>query len=70
MPLAWTCISYPEIHGSFLQAGLDTLSALFGALQPRDRYGCPRCIAAGEPGWMKPATETEAARIGREHQEA
>lgn len=63
MSRAWTCISDPDSHGSFLQAGLDALSARYGALQPRDRYGCPRCIAAGQPGWMRPASSTEAGRI-------
>lgn len=70
MPHAWLCTAHPEAHGAFPQAGLDTLSAIYGALQPRDRYGCPICLSQGQPGWMRAATETEAARSGRQHQEA
>ena len=61
MPLAWACRD--ENHGAFLQAGLDTLSALHGALQPRDRYGCPVCLARGLPGWVRPATHEEASTL-------
>lgn len=63
MSRAWTCRTYPELHGSFLQHGLDTLSAIHGVCQPRDRYACPVCMACGEPGWMTPATSTEAGRL-------
>lgn len=66
MTLAWTCLSKPEQHGSFLQTGLDTLSAIYGAVQPRNRYACPICIAHGGEGWARPATQTEAARIAAE----
>lgn len=66
MSKAWTCATEPERHGTFPQSGLDTLSALYGALQPRDRYGCPICLAQGKSGWLTPATHTEAARIAAE----
>lgn len=63
MPHAWTCCGYPDLHGSFLQAGLDTLSAIYGVCQPRNRYACPVCMACGEPGHMRPATQTEGDRL-------
>jgi hypothetical protein len=63
MPFAWTCIEHPEGHGSFPQVGLDLLSKCFGTLQPKDRFACPVCQACGQPGWMRPATEPEGARI-------
>lgn len=63
MARAWTCTAEPHRHGSFLQIGLDTLSAIYGALQPRDRFGCPVCIAQGKSGWMRPATEQEEKNI-------
>lgn len=66
MPAAWTCEAEPARHGSFLQLGLDNLSALYGALQPRNRYGCPICLARGLDGWMRAASEPEAARIAAE----
>ena len=45
MSKAWTCIADPVRHGSFLQTALDTLSAIYGGLQPKDRFACPICIA-------------------------
>ncbi len=66
MPKAWSCIDFPELHGSFLQAGLDTLSKLCGAVQPEHRYACPICLSIGSPGWMRPSEEPEAARIAAE----
>lgn len=66
LPLAWTCTADPARHGSFLQSGLDTLSAIYGGLQPKGRFACPICIALGQPGWVRPSTETEAARIAAE----
>jgi hypothetical protein len=66
MPKAWTCLAQPIRHGSFLQAGLDTLSAIHGAPQPFDRYACPVCLAAGGPGYVRAATETEADRLSAE----
>jgi hypothetical protein len=56
----WMCIDHPASHGSFPQAGLDYLAAMAPALQPKDRYACPKCIAIGNPGWMRP---TEVARL-------
>jgi hypothetical protein len=66
MPSAWTCTTYPDLHGSFLQSGLDTLSAIYGALQPRNRHGCPVCLAMGESGWMRPASGAEVERLAAE----
>lgn len=63
MSLAWTCVVAPEQHGSFLQTGLDNLTAIYGALQPFDRYACPVCLADGKPGYARPASHTEAARL-------
>lgn len=62
-PAAWTCVDEPERHGSFLQQGLDNLSEFFGAVQRRDRYGCPICLAKGDPGWLRPSSSTEADRL-------
>lgn len=59
MALAWSCIQFPASHGSFPQVGLDMLAKEFPELQPRNRYGCPRCYTDNKPGWMRP---TEAAR--------
>jgi hypothetical protein len=70
MPLAWTCITDPERHGSFLQSGLDTLSAIYGGMQPKGRFACPICIALAQPGHMRAATITEADRLFAQHQEA
>lgn len=73
MPRAWTCKTYPELHGSFLQAGLQDLSRLYGVLQPAKRLACPVCMACGEPGWMRPAEkheEPEVARLATQQQEA
>lgn len=58
-PHAWTCLDHPASHGSFPQAGLDMLAGIAPDLQPKNRYGCPRCVAEHKPGWMRP---TEAAR--------
>lgn len=63
MVAAWTCLEEPQRHGSFPQSGLDTLSALYGALQPRDRYGCPVCFAAGKEGWVRPASSDEVDKV-------
>jgi hypothetical protein len=68
MARAWTCRTYPELHGSFLQLGLDNLSALHGVCQPRDRYACPVCMACGEPGHMRPASQTEADRLSAQQE--
>jgi hypothetical protein len=70
MPAAWTCSAEPKKHGSFLQLGLDNLSAIFGAVQPMDRYACPVCLAQNQSGWMKPATESEVAALSHQLQEA
>lgn len=63
MPFAWTCMEYPELHGSFPQVGLEILSKCFGVCQPAHRFACPVCMACGMPGYVRPATETEGARI-------
>lgn len=70
MPKAWTCSAFPEKHGSFLQLGLDNLSAIFGAVQPIDRFQCPICAADHKPGWMRAATEREVATLSHQLQEA
>lgn len=62
-PFAWTCMDFPDQHGSFPQHGLDVLSECFGVCQPKNRYACPVCLANGRSGWVKPATEAEGARI-------
>lgn len=64
--MAWTCTVEPERHGSFLQSGLETLSAIYGGLQPKGRFACPVCIALGKSGWMRPADKTEVARLATE----
>lgn len=68
MPKAWTCLKEPSRHGSFPQSGMDTLSAIYGGLQPRDRYGCPICIASGGEGHMRAATQTEADRLSAQQE--
>lgn len=70
MPKAWTCNAEPIKHGSFLQLGLDNLSAIYGAVQPMDRYACPVCLANRQPGWMRAATQPEADRLSAQLAEA
>lgn len=70
MPLAWTCAAYPELHGSFLQSGLTLLSKVYGVCQPDHRFACPVCMTCGEPGYLRPAEESEAAALSRQSQEA
>lgn len=65
MPHSWTCIEKPNEHGAFLQSGLFLLAKKFPALQPRARFGCPRCMVERKQGWMRPATETEAACLSQ-----
>lgn len=66
MPAAWTCTAEPQRHGSFLQSGLDTLSAIYGGLQPRGRFACPICVALSRPGYVRPASAAEVAIISEE----
>jgi len=48
---------------------LDNLSAIYGVCQPMNRFACPVCMACGEPGYMRPAEESEAAALSRQLQE-
>lgn len=70
MPRAWTCRTYPELHGSFLRDGLHKLSTVYEVFQPKNRLACPVCLAVGEPGWMRPSEESEVARLATQQQEA
>lgn len=70
MPLAWACMSYPELHGPFLQAGLDNLADMDRSLQPQHRYLCPTCLALGLRGDVRPATEREVAAMSHQSLEA
>lgn len=66
MPAAWACLAEPERHGPFPQQGLEMLAWVAPELQPPNRFGCPVCFAVGQSGWLRPATESEAARIAAE----
>lgn len=63
MPWAWTCIEHPASHGHFPQAALDHLAAIAPKMQPRNRYGCPKCIAFDKPGWMRPTFSEETGGL-------
>lgn len=67
MARAWTCREEPIRHGSFLQSGLDTVSAIYGGIQPKGRYACPVCIALAKPGFVRPASESEVAQLAAEN---
>lgn len=69
MALAWSCLA-SAAHGPFLQTGLDNLAKDFPGLQPPHQYRCPVCRAQGEPGFVRPASKTEAARFAVNQGEA
>lgn len=69
MPDRWICIEFPASHGSFPQAGLDELERVAPDMQPprprslpgmsaTRRYSCPRCVALGKDGAMRPTEIT------------
>lgn len=66
MARAWTCLTMPETHGAFLQSGLDELVRVDPGLLPKGRYGCPVCWSENMPGYVRPASITEASRLGRQ----
>lgn len=62
MPKAWACIANSD-HGPFLQAGLQKLAREVPGLQGMGRFACPICRADGFPGYVRPAEESEVARL-------